>query len=98
LRLPLGLGLIAWLAFAFLNMFALGLCWFDKRRAQRGGRRIRERALLLVALLGGSPGIVVGMVLVHHKVRKPSFLARLLVVVVLQAIAVALASGRVGLT
>ena len=62
------LGLIAgYLVIA--NLWAFGLMWFDKRRARRGGRRIRERTLFLSALLGGSLGAVLGMRAFRHKTQ-----------------------------
>lgn len=52
-----------------VNLWALGLMWFDKHRAKAGGRRVRERTLFLSALLGGSLGAVLGMRLFRHKTR-----------------------------
>ena len=47
----------------------IGLMWFDKRRAKRGGRRVRERTLFLSALLGGSLGTFLGMRVFRHKTK-----------------------------
>ena len=52
-----------------VNLWAFGLMWFDKRRAKKGGRRIRERTLFLSALLGGSLGAVLGMRAFRHKTK-----------------------------
>lgn len=79
---PVSFGLLVFSGvLSVVDFFA---CVIDKRRARRGGRRVRERTLLLLALLGGSPGLLVGMVVVRHKVRKASFLARFLAVLALQ--------------
>lgn len=75
-----------WVGAWSLATFALAAV--DKRRAQGGGRRIREDTLVASALFGGSPGLVLAMLLLRHKVRKASFLARFLVVVLLQAVLV----------
>ena len=46
---------------AAINLAAFFLMWLDKRRARRDGRRIPERRLFAVALLGGTPGAILGM-------------------------------------
>ena len=68
--------LILWLAAA--NATAFCLFGLDKRKAKRkekrpGVRRVRERTLLLWALMGGSVGAILGMRAFRHKTRKPRF-------------------------
>ena len=46
---------------------------FDKRRAQKGGRRVPEKTLHLMALLGGWPGALAGQRVFRHKTQKLSF-------------------------
>jgi uncharacterized membrane protein YsdA (DUF1294 family) len=72
----------------------LGVCGLDKRAALRRGPRVRERTLLLLALAGGSPGLVLGMLAFRHKTRKASFLLRLLAVMVVQAVVLVWAAAR----
>ena len=45
----------------------------DKHRAKRKLWRIPEAALLAVAALGGSFGMLIGMNAFHHKTKKPLF-------------------------
>lgn len=85
-RMPWTL-LVAWIA--ALSAIAFGMAAWDKARARRGGRRVPERALLLAALAGGSPGLVAAMLLVRHKTRKPSFLAGVALILLLQGLALA---------
>jgi len=47
----------------------------DKERAIDGEWRIPERALFVLALVGGSFGIATGSVVFHHKISKLGFLA-----------------------
>ena len=47
----------------------------DKLAARRGGERISERTLHLLALCGGWPGALAGQWLFCHKSRKASFQA-----------------------
>lgn len=47
--------------------------WLDKRRAVRGDRRIPERTLHALELLGGWAGAIAAMMLVRHKNRKASY-------------------------
>ena len=84
--------LVGWIALA--SLVALGLAIFDKRRAKRGRQRIPERTLLAAALVGGSPGLLLGMLLARHKTRKPSFLLGFAAVLAIQAGVVYLLVGR----
>ena len=45
----------------------------DKRRAAKGGRRVSERTLHLMAFLGGWPGALLGQRHFRHKTQKMSF-------------------------
>lgn len=63
---------------------AFVLCVADKARARRGAGRVRERTLLGLALVGGSPGLVVGMLVARHKTRKAAFLGPLGLILLLQ--------------
>lgn len=87
-RLGLGWGwLWAWLG--AINLVSLAAFAIDKRRALRQGRRISEKTLLALALIGGSPGSAVAMPLLRHKTRKESFRLKFAAVVVAQVIAAA---------
>lgn len=63
--------LIAYLI--FINLFGFILMGLDKRLAQKSARRIRERTLFLIAILGGSLGSLLGMHEFHHKTKKNAF-------------------------
>lgn len=73
---------VAWLVLAGVVAFAL--CALDKAGARRGGARIPERVLLGAALVGGSPGLLLGMLVARHKTRKPSFVMAFALVVAAQ--------------
>jgi uncharacterized membrane protein YsdA (DUF1294 family) len=88
----LGLSLALWrlgLALAYaglisLNMVTLALYGYDKRQAIVRGARIPEAALHVAALLGGSPGALLGQELFRHKTRKRSFRIVFVAIVLLQ--------------
>lgn len=63
--------LLIWLA--GVNLALLCVMGWDKLAAIRGVRRIPERTLFSLALLGGSVGGILGMLLFRHKTRKPAF-------------------------
>ncbi len=56
-----------------LSLAAFAVCGWDKRQARLHRRRVPERTLLLLCALGGAPGFGAGMLLFHHKTRKPKF-------------------------
>ena len=78
--------MLAWVAIASVATF--GLAAWDKRQARRGRGRIPERVLLGGAFVGGSPGLLLAMLLARHKTRKLAFLAPLALILLLQAAAI----------
>lgn len=57
-----------------LNALAYILMCFDKYRSKRGGRRIPENTLFMMALAFGATGIYAGMKApLYHKAAKPKF-------------------------
>jgi uncharacterized membrane protein YsdA (DUF1294 family) len=49
----------------------------DKRRASRGRRRIPERSLHSMELIGGWPGAICTTRMIRHKTSKPAYMWRL---------------------
>jgi uncharacterized membrane protein YsdA (DUF1294 family) len=64
---------VATLHVGLASLAAFALYGFDKYRAGRGGRRVAESTLLLMAFTGGAPGAAAGMSLFRHKTQKPLF-------------------------
>lgn len=56
-----------------INASGFTLMLTDKRRAIKNRWRIPEKTLLLIALFGGSFGMLLGMKLFRHKTKKPVF-------------------------
>lgn len=53
---------------AAVNVLAFAVYGWDKARSKvRGARRVPEKTLFLLALLGGSVGAILGMRVWHHK-------------------------------
>lgn len=67
-----------------LNVLASGLVIYDKWAAQRNNWRIKERTLILFAIMGGSPGMLLTMRLIRHKTRHPKFMVGLPLIIALQ--------------
>ena len=59
---------LVWSVLAFL------IFGFDKRAARRQQRRVPEARLHLLELMGGFPGALLAIRLLHHKSSKPRFL------------------------
>jgi uncharacterized membrane protein YsdA (DUF1294 family) len=74
-----------------IGLATFGAFAFDKARAARGGRRLRERTLLTLAALGGTPGALLGQALLRHKTRKQPFVTWLWFIMFSQVFAAAVA-------
>ena len=69
-----------------INLITLLLYGYDKYQARNNGFRIPEMGLHLLALIGGSPGALLGQIFFRHKTRKLKFLLVFLIIVGLQVI------------
>lgn len=59
--------------YAAMSAIAFAAYAIDKRRAVQGGRRLRERTLHLLELLGGWPGALLAQRTLRHKNAKTSY-------------------------
>jgi uncharacterized membrane protein YsdA (DUF1294 family) len=57
----------------FANLLGFVLMGIDKKKARNRERRIHERTLWGVAILGGAIGSLVGMNVYRHKTKHTSF-------------------------
>ena len=69
-----------------INAASLVIMCLDKRYAKIGHRRIPEARLLLLAFLGGSFGVQLGMWVARHKTETLKFRATLPVLMPVQAL------------
>ena len=67
-----------------INAITLLAYGIDKMKAKKGAYRIPEKTLIDLAIIGGSIGAILGMVLFRHKIRKPPFAVGLPVILALQ--------------
>lgn len=87
-------------ALLLLNLVTVVAYAVDKRAARRGRRRVPERTLLVLGLLGGWPGAQLARRALRHKTRKASFRRAHRVTVVVNVavvaglLALALTAGR----
>jgi len=49
------------------------LMGIDKYKSVRHQWRISEATFMVISLLGGAPGVLAGMLVFRHKIRKPLF-------------------------
>jgi len=81
---------LPWLAAAALSVSVLTAIVYavDKSAARRGRRRVPERVLLLLGLIGGWPGALVAQQLLRHKTSKRPFQVAFWATVVVDVLAV----------
>ncbi len=71
-----------------INLITILFFSFDKSRSKTNGRRISEKTLLLLALVGGSPAAIYAMNTFRHKTKKYSFQLPLYLIILFQIILV----------
>lgn len=69
-----------------INIVGLFLMFLDKEKAKRQKWRIKERDLFIVAMLGGSLGIWLGMYVFHHKTKHMSFVLGIPILLIIQIV------------
>ena len=85
----MGFGLIKDFVSTYLLAVSIGgflLMGFDKLSAKMGSRRIPEALFFMVSLVGGFAGVVLGMLVFHHKTSKRSFQLKILIAAVLSVL------------
>ena len=70
--------------FAIVNLLGFALMGIDKRKAIRHAFRIPEATLFSVALVGGSIGSILGMLIFRHKTKHWYFKFGMPIILVLQ--------------
>lgn len=60
--------------------------FLDKSKAKRQKWRIQERNLFIVAMLGGSLGMWIGMYMFHHKTKHMSFVLGIPCLLIIQIV------------
>jgi uncharacterized membrane protein YsdA (DUF1294 family) len=73
-----------------INLAAFAVFAWDKHCARNGMRRVREDTLLILAVAGGSAGMIAGQQALRHKTCKEPFRTHLRVVVAVQVVLVVL--------
>jgi len=69
-----------------VNVITFLFYGYDKHQAKKFGIRIPEIVLYLMALMGGSPGSLLGQLTFRHKTRKMKFVIVFWVILVMQVI------------
>lgn len=71
---------------AIINVATFLTYGLDKWKAKRSKWRIREAALLMLAVLGGSIGAWLGMKVLHHKTQHKKFKYGIPAIIIVQVI------------
>ena len=69
-----------------LTVFGFCICAYDKRAAIKKRWRVSEKALFVIALLGGSLGIFIAMFAVRHKTRRWYFMTFMPMIIIAQTV------------
>lgn len=69
-----------------INIIAIFITVHDKLAAKGHRWRVKERTLLLISALGGSPMMYLTMLTIRHKTQKPKFMVGIPAIFILQLV------------
>lgn len=69
-----------------INLLAFCLSGYDKSAAINNKRRIPEKTLFFIAIVGGSAGLYISMYFFRHKTKHLSFTIGVPLIIIIQAI------------
>ena len=84
---------VVWLLCAYIGTLTLAgflMMGIDKRKAIKHTWRIPEASLFIVAMIGGSAGVLLGMYAFRHKTRHIGFVYGIPAILILQIAAITL--------
>lgn len=76
---------ILWLYILIMSILTFSVCGADKFAAQRQKRRVPEKVLFLLSILGGSVGMYLGMFTFRHKTKHWYFIIGIPAIILVQA-------------
>lgn len=71
-----------------INLAAVIVTVHDKHAAEKGRWRAKESSLLLIAAFGGSPMMLLTMLVIRHKTKKPKFMVGIPLIMAVQLIVI----------
>lgn len=71
-----------------INLIAFTVSGIDKYKARHKKRRIPERTLFLLGIIGGCPGLYISFFLFRHKTKHIKFMAGIPLIFILQVFVV----------
>lgn len=77
-----------------ISLISFTLFGIDKWKAKKHQHRISEFVLLFASLLGGSVASVIAMFIFNHKISKPSFWLKMLIIIILQILLIVNSSSN----
>lgn len=75
-----------YLYLVFINVLAVVVCITDKARAKKGKRRIPEKTLFTISVLGGAFAMYIVMLRIRHKTHHKRFMITLPIIIVIQLV------------
>jgi len=88
--MPSGMAVLLIIYLSAVSLLGFIVMGADKRKAEKQLWRIPEKTLFLVALIGGSIGVLLGMWVFRHKTKHLSFSLGIPLIIAVQICAVVL--------